>query len=273
MNKNAVNSAGRLAIVPIGAFRSQGNHENAAIPSPSNRWYHRIGPGLITACVVIGPGSITTSSCRARSTDSAELMIVLAVALMMAFMITAKLGAVANDTAGTLNAQKRAGRWLSALIGISVFFIAAAFQFGNNLGVYAAFQESEKPLSQVPYLKITHLVVAFNALSIAFLFLFHNLAVMPPSVSMMAFVAVMLISFAINLVFSRPAPGEFLMGFVPPVGKLFGGGESTGIDLSLLGLTGTTFVITAAYYQSYLVRQKGWGLREMANGLLDASAV
>ena len=26
------------------------------------RWYRRIGPGLITACVVIGPGSIMTSS-------------------------------------------------------------------------------------------------------------------------------------------------------------------------------------------------------------------
>ena len=25
-------------------------------------WYSRIGPGLITACVVIGPGSIMTSS-------------------------------------------------------------------------------------------------------------------------------------------------------------------------------------------------------------------
>ena len=26
------------------------------------KWYQRLGPGLITACVVIGPGSILTSS-------------------------------------------------------------------------------------------------------------------------------------------------------------------------------------------------------------------
>lgn len=246
------------------------SREDAAIPAPTNRWYHRIGPGLITACVVIGPGSITTSSqVGAKYGFSLNWMIVLAVALMMAFMtMGAKLGAVATESAGTLVAQ-RAGRWLAALIGVSVFFIAAAFQFGNNLGVYAAFQEFEEPLSRLPYLKITHLVVAFNALSIAFLFLFHNLYRAVERL-MMAFVAVMLISFTVNLVFSRPAPGEFLVGFVPPVWKLFGEGESTGIDLSLLGLIGTTFVITAAYYQSYLVRQKGWGLREMANGLLDA---
>ena len=33
----------------------------ANIPT-SRPWYQRVGPGLITACVVIGPGSILTSS-------------------------------------------------------------------------------------------------------------------------------------------------------------------------------------------------------------------
>ena len=31
-------------------------------PPAPRRWYQALGPGLITACVVIGPGSILTSS-------------------------------------------------------------------------------------------------------------------------------------------------------------------------------------------------------------------
>ena len=42
------------------------------------------------------------------------------------------------------------------------------------------------------------------------------------------------------------------------------------LDLSLLGLVGTTFVITASYYQAYLVRQKGWGKAELKDGVMDA---
>ena len=38
--------------------------ESANLPGLKSprKWYQSIGPGLITACVVIGPGSILTSS-------------------------------------------------------------------------------------------------------------------------------------------------------------------------------------------------------------------
>ena len=52
-----------------------------------------------------------------------------------------------------------------------------------------------------------------------------------------------------------------LRGFIPSAGT---------IDLDLLGLIGTTFVITAAFYQCYLVQQKGWGKKELADGMIDA---
>ena len=89
---------------------------------------------------------------------------------------------------------------------------------------------------------------------------------------MMAFVGLMLLSFALNLFFAKPSPSEFAQGFIPPIADLFNGGEdgSSLLDISLLALVGTTFVITAAYYQTYLVRQKGWGKAEMKDGLIDA---
>ena len=34
-------------------------------------------------------------------------------------------------------------------------------------------------------------------------------------------------------------------------------------DFSVLGLVGTTFVISAAYFQSYLVQQKGWDVEQL----------
>ena len=133
----------------------------------SRKWYQSIGPGLITACVVIGPGSILTSS-KVGAKDGFDLtwIVVLSVIFMMAFMqMGARLGAVLKESPGTVIAR-RAGRWLAVVIGISIFFIASAFQFGNNLGVDSAFRS---------YLDFDYIVIVFNGLAIAFLFVFKNL--------------------------------------------------------------------------------------------------
>ena len=220
-------------------------------------WYRRIGPGLITACVVIGPGSILTSSnVGAKNGYGLSWVVVGAVVFMMVYMtMGARLGVVTRQSSGTLLAD-RVGRWLAVLIGLSVFFISAAFQFGNNLGVHSAF---------AVYFDFQYFVVAFNALSIAFLFGFRNLYRAIERL-MMAFVGLMLISFALNLSFALwtapPSPGELLSGFVPTREAIS--------DLSVLGLVGTTFVISAAFFQTYLVQQKGWDARQLRDGLLDA---
>ncbi len=217
--------------------------------------------------MVIGPGSILTSSkVGAAHGYGMSWVVVLAVFFMMVYMtLGAKLGVIAGQSSGTLVAH-RAGRWLAIAIGASVFFISAAFQFGNNLGVHSAFQVYEPAAQAVAdrwgiSANFDYVVVVFNALSIAFLFGFRNLYRAVERL-MMLFVGVMLFSFAVNLMIARPRVGELLTGFVP-------GAEAT-IDLSVLGLVGTTFVITAAFFQTYLVRQKGWGVEQMKDGLLDA---
>jgi manganese transport protein len=237
-------------------------------PSSSLPWYQRIGPGLITACVVIGPGSIMTSSIVGANEGYSKLWIVLvSVAFMLVYMtLGAKLGAVANTSPGNLIRQK-AGSWLAILVGCSVFFISAAFQSGNNIGVAAAFEAFVESKTLVACL-----VVAFNLLAICFLFAFRNLYRVLERL-MMAFVGLMLISFAINLVALRPNLIELAQGFIPSLGTTHS--DATPKDtldslIALLGLIGTTFVITAAFYQAYLVRQKGWDQKEVRNGILDA---
>ena len=51
---------------PVPALTPQSKSMSESGKSPairsSRKWYKAIGPGLITACVVIGPGSILSSS-------------------------------------------------------------------------------------------------------------------------------------------------------------------------------------------------------------------
>jgi len=225
-------------------------------PSTPRPWYTRIGPSLITACVVIGPGSIMTSSTVGANKGYSMLwIVVVSVAFMLVYMtLGAKLGAVSTASPGDL-IRGKAGRWLAILLGGSVFFISAAFQSGNNIGVAAAF---EAFVDSGPLVAI--LVVAFNALAITFLFAFKNLYRVLERLMMM-FVALMLISFGINLISLRPDLSALFRGFIPSPGTF---------DMALLGLIGTTFVITAAFYQVYLVQQKGWDAQQVRAGIVDA---
>ena len=230
---------------------------NQATPGStgSNRpWWRRIGPGLITACVVIGPGSILTSS-KVGATDGYSMLwvVVVAVFLMAVYMrMGARLGVVSGDSPGNLLATRPglSGRPLAILIGCSVFFISASFQFGNNLGVHSAFQV---------FFDFEYTIVFFNLLTLVFLFALRDFYRTLERM-MSFFVGLMLIAFAVNLCFARPSIPAMAKGFIPATGEL---------DWALLGLVGTTFVISAAFYQAYLVRQKGWTQSDLKDGAVD----
>jgi manganese transport protein len=221
-------------------------------------WYQRIGPGLITACVVIGPGSILTSSQVGASNEYAMLWVVaVSVIFMLVYMtMGAKLGVSTTESPCDL-IRIKAGVWLSILVGIGVFFVSAAFQSGNNIGVAAAFGA----FIESNYV-VAALMVVFNLLAILFLYVFKDMYKMLERL-MMTFVALMLICFAINLIMLHPNVADLAKGFVPSLG-------ASAELLPILGLVGTTFVITAAFYQAYLVKQKGWSRKDIKSGLVDA---
>jgi manganese transport protein len=226
-----------------------------------------LGPGLVTACVVIGPGSILTSSKVGATDGYSRGWVVLAACFFMMVYTTlaARLGVVSGEsTCDLVRRHARGVPGLAALIGLSVFFISAAFQFGNNLGVHSAFA-TYIDFKELPIAAKLAPVIIFNGLSLAFLFGFKNLYRMLERL-MAIFVGVMLAAFAINLCFAGPVLGDLFRGFVPGVGNE----AQNGINIELLGLVGTTFVITAAFYQSYLVRFRGWTVGQLKDGLLDA---
>ena len=249
-------------------------------PKPTRGWFERIGPGLITVCVVIGPGSVLTSSKTGAKYGFDMVWVVLvAVVFMLVYMtLGAKLGVVSGRSAGKLINEK-AGRWLAVMVGLGVFLVSASFQFGNNLGIYSAFATYIKPLEnnqcllEVKVIKLRllflfdakvftlGLMIGFNILTLFFLFGFRNLYSAMERL-LTVFVAIMLLAFAVNLFYARPNLLEFVRGVIPDFSKK--------PDSSVLGLFGTTFVMASAYYQSYLVRQKGWGQKELKVGLTDA---
>lgn len=233
--------------------------ENSPVAG-QRKWYQAVGPGIITACVVIGPGSILSSSKVGASTGYSQLWVIaIACICMMAFMtMGARLGVVLSESPGD-TVSRLAGRWLAIAIGIGAFMISAAYQFGNNLGVQSAFKALNVD-ENFTYI----LLVGFNALSILFLYLFKNMYKALEKL-MMCFVAVMLIAFAYNLgtVFiNKPDFSGLFSGFVPR--------SIDTSDLSIFALIGTTFVVTAAYFQAYLARQKGWKEDDLKDGLIDA---
>ncbi len=218
------------------------------------RLFQSIGPGLITACVVIGPGSILTSSKIGASEGYSKVWVVLvSVFFMMIYtQLAARLGVASQLSVGDLIRQ-HAGRPLAILIGFGVFFIAATFQFGNNLAVHSA-------LASV--VDFDYWIFLVNAIAIVCMFSFKNLYKQLERL-MTWLVGFMLASFAMNLFFAKPSLQEFRAGMLPDF-------STGGIGLPLLSLVGTTFVIAAAYYQAYLVRFKGWQAKDVRKGMLDA---
>ena len=228
----------------------------------SRPWYRRIGPGLITACVVIGPGSIVTSSQVGATYGYSMLWIVLvAVIFQLTFMTLAnRLGSVSSLSICDMM-RNRGKKGLAIMVGLVIFFIAAAFQSGNNIGIAAVFEAlyvTDEAPQELGFL-IPAFIILFNAGALIFLFAFRDLYQLVEKM-MMILVALMLLSFTVNLWTLAPNPTQMAKGFIPRFDLL---------DISTLGLIGTTFVIAAAFYQAYLVRQKGWTMEDVKAGSID----
>jgi manganese transport protein len=229
--------------------------------APPRAWWRSVGPALITASVVLGPGSILTSS-KVGATFGFEMVwvLVLAAGMMMVYTtLGARLGVVANATPCDLVTQ-RAGRWLALVIGVSLFFVATAFQFGNNLGVHSAVAT----LADSDHWAVRYNVVWFNVASIAFIFAFKDLYRIIEKF-LMGLVGLMIVAFAANLIWALFT--EVKSAEAATSAPSHGGWD---ILIPVFGMVGTTFSVGGAFYQAYLVRQKGWTAKDLRQGMIDA---
>ena len=108
------------------------------------------------------------------------------------------------------------------------------------------------------------MLVALNGGIVVALFGFRRLY-LPIERLVKILVGVMLIGFAANLILARPSIASILGGLWPR-------GPQRAIETSVVALIATTFSVGGAFYQSYLVRQKGWTRDHLKIGLVDSFA-
>ncbi|MBI2421241.1 MAG: divalent metal cation transporter [Candidatus Hydrogenedentes bacterium] len=220
-------------------------------------WYRRLGPGLITAAVVLGPGSVVSAS-RAGAEAGYGLVWMLAASCLFMATFTSMAARVgcALPTSFLQYLAEHYGRPLAAVTGMSAFLVAAGFQFGNNIGVAVAMQ------GLVPGVPAVAWPIVFTVLSFALMMTAQNVYQLLER-AMRAFVGIMLFAFILNLFFTGINPVGLVKGLVP---SRFGEGQFIIATATL----GTTFSAVAAFYQSYLVQAKGWKPETVRYAIQDA---
>lgn len=207
-----------------------------------NKWLAYLGPGIITAALVFGPGSLTITS-KLGAIYQYQLLWVLVVAaiLMMAFTsMGARIG-LATDQSLLDTFRQKWGNWAAWGTGIGIFLVTASFQAGNSVGAGIAFAESFGT-SAAPW------IAGVAALGITLLFFKSFYKVLEKVMILM--VGIMLISFLITLMVTQPNIGAVLVGLIPSI--------PDGSMALVIAIVASSFSIAGAFYQSYLVQEKGW---------------
>ncbi len=251
-------------------------------------WWRSLGPALITACVVFGPGSLLVSANIGANHRYQLLWLLLLTGVLMGTYMTtaARIGVLGGATPCTLVAQ-RLGRPAAAIVGINLCLICASFQFSNNLAIAAAvdmlgvahlFGNPDQMTQQTRSLINTGVLLAFNAVIIGLVFTLKQVYRVLERI-MKVMVAVILICFLANLFLVGPDVLELLKGLIPALPRGVSLGlptrTQTGVTdpmLLIASLLGTTFSVAAALYQGNLVREKGWTIADYDRGIGDSIA-
>lgn len=208
----------------------------------ANNLWNLIGPGFITAALVLGPGSLTVASKIGANYEFQLLWIVPFCVLFMAgFTVVSTRIGLASDRSLLQLIREKYGKVLCIIIGIGLYAVAASFEAGNAIGAGMVFSEWSGTTA-------TPWVLVFSILGIALLF-FKNFYKLLEKL-MILMVVVMLLSFVITLIYARPDFSVLAQQFNFSIPK--------GAHFLSLALVASSFSIAGAFYQSYLVQEKAW---------------
>lgn len=213
-----------------------------------------LGPGLITAAMVLGPGTLTVCSKAGATMQYSTLwVIVVSVFFMIYFTrMAARVGCISSKSLLSI-VEQNYGRTLSILMGLSVCFSCAGFQTGNTVGIGLS-------MDTLFGGGIAIWAVLFLVVTLAFIWTSSNFYNLLEKV-MVFLVILMIVAFAGNLFRARIDGVELLKGFIPSVPS----------DVSILiAIASTSFSVAAAAGQVYMVQGKNWHLEDLKKGLRDA---
>ena len=223
-----------------------------------------IGPAIIVAAVVLGPGSIVTSSkVGAYFGYSGTLVLLVAGVLLIGMVRLAAHVGLAYENTPCQEIANRLGRKIAIALGIILFLIIACFQSSNNMavstGVIPLFGDEDTP-GWAPGAAI----FGINLLALVTLYALPKLYSRVENI-MKLLVGLMILAFLLNAIAAAPLILKTLEGLtIMPVAheSLAKVKDFKDPYLSLQALIATTFSIAAAFYQAYLVRERGWTLQD-----------
>lgn len=226
--------------------------------SNSNIW-DLLGPGFITAALVLGPGSLAVASKIGANYEFRLLWVIpLCILFMAAFTITSTRIGLYSEKTLIQEIRIKYGNLVCLIIGIGLFIVAASFQAGNSIGAGMVFGEMFQT-SSVPW------VIGFSLLAIGLLFFETFFKILEKI--MIFLVVIMLLSFLTTLIISRPDWSAMF--------DQFNFSLPSGSEFLTIALIASSFSIAGAFYQSYLVQEKGWNRsssklheRESISGIL-----
>lgn len=237
-----------------------------------SEFFKSIGPAIIVAAVVCGPGSILMST-KTGAIYGYNMIWLLAIASSLMWcmvVLSARLGVVHEHTL-IEELSLRLGRPVGMFIGITLFLVVAGFQVSNNIAIVAAVESFTDNLSVAAKVGV---LLALNAFIVMVLYGFRNLYT-PIERIMKGIVLFMVTSFVINLIMAKPDVYAMFKGLIPspPEGgyrAFFSDPTGGGNVLVLQAMVATTFSVAGAFYQAYGVRAKGWGIKDAKRGMIDS---
>ena len=214
-----------------------------------------LGPALVLAAVVVGPGSIALSTIAGGTYGYRLLWIPVAATV---FMITytwmaARIGIVTGNTLFQA-ARTKYGKRTSQLAGVLGFCTIVAFQAGNNAGIGFA---SAALFGGEPRLW----AAVFTIAAAGFLWLPDLYEKVETLVTVV--VGIMLVAFVGSLALVGVDFGRTVGGLVPTFP------DRSSVFLGL-GLAATNFSIAAAAYQTHLMAEKDWEVDELSEKGFDS---
>lgn len=219
----------------------------------------RIGPGLILAGVVIGPGNITTSAMLGSNYGYSMIWLIIPIIFMgITFMLTTYRISMLTGMPIIHAIRQYYGKWAAAVVGIATFLSCLFFTMGNITGSGAGM----------------NLVCGINwklgsLLMIAIILICYFTKGVYSKVEKIITLCIlgMIVCFYATLVATGgPAWGEFGKG-------LTHWNVAEGSLSTALAYVSTNAAITAGIYGTYLGVEKKWKKEDLFNGIMLADAV
>ncbi|MFG0262036.1 MAG: NRAMP family divalent metal transporter [Novipirellula sp. JB048] len=263
--------------------QSQANEESQSEPSSgsSGVWLRRlarIGPAIVVAAVVLGPGSIVSAS-RVGCEYGLDLLWVVPLAglLMIGMTMASMMIGVVGQKTLCQSVADSFGRPAAWLVGGSLMIAVTLFQASNNNAMLMAVGGfvDRSTLDGLSPLTRSLLLLLVNIGIIAIVVLGRRDLYRIVERLMAVLVGMMVIAFGLSMIASQPAVSDVAMGLVPKLavssGADAGGGTAAAVSwLSIGAMIATTFSVAGAFYQSYQVKEKGWGEKDLRVGLVDS---